>query len=56
MIAFLTLCYVAVLSLLVYLKVISLNLWWKLSPLPFSFSADGGADIPDAMGCTFWNG
>ncbi len=37
MIAFLTLCYVAVLSLLVYLKVISLNLWWKLSPLLFSF-------------------
>src|SRR6056297_727244 len=36
MIAFLTLCYVAVLALLVYLKVISLNLWWKLSPLLFS--------------------
>ena len=35
MIAFLTLCYVAVLALLVYLKVISLNLWWKLSPLLF---------------------
>lgn len=36
MIAFLTLCYVAVVALLVYLKVISLNLWWKLSPLLFS--------------------
>lgn len=38
MIAFLTLCYVAVLALLVYLKVISLNLWWKLSPLLFSLA------------------
>ena len=33
MIVFLTLCYVAVLALLVKLRVIRLNLWWKLSPL-----------------------
>jgi len=33
MIAFLTLCYVAVLAILVKLGVIRLNLWWKLSPL-----------------------
>ena len=32
MIVFLTLCYVAVLFLLVKLKVIKLNLWWKISP------------------------
>jgi multidrug resistance efflux pump len=33
MIAFLTLCYIAVLAVLVRFKVIRLNLWWKLSPL-----------------------
>ncbi len=33
MIVFLTLCYIAVLALLVKLNVIKLNLWWKLSPL-----------------------
>lgn len=33
MIVFLTLCYVAVLALLVRLRIIPLNLWWKLSPL-----------------------
>jgi len=33
MIVFLTLCYIAVLALLIKLKVITLNLWWKLSPL-----------------------
>jgi multidrug resistance efflux pump len=33
MIVFLTLCYVAVLALLVKLRVIRLNLWWKISPL-----------------------
>ena len=33
MIVFLTLCYVAVLALLIKLKVIRLNLWWKVSPL-----------------------
>lgn len=33
MIIFLTLCYVAVLALLIKLGVIRLNLWWKLSPL-----------------------
>ncbi len=33
MIVFLTLCYVAVLAILIKLKVIKLNLWWKLSPL-----------------------
>lgn len=32
MIVFLTLCYVAVLFLLVKIKVIKLNLWWKISP------------------------
>ena len=32
MIVFLTLCYVAVLGLLIKLKVIKLNLWWKISP------------------------
>ena len=32
MIVFLTLCYVGVLFLLVKLKVIKLNLWWKISP------------------------
>ena len=32
MIVFLTLCYVAVLVLLIKLKVIRLTLWWKLSP------------------------
>ena len=35
MIAFLVLCYVAILATLVWLKVIKLNLWWKLSPLLF---------------------
>ena len=33
MIVFLTLCYLAILALLIKLKVIQLNLWWKLSPL-----------------------
>ena len=33
MIVFLTLCYVGVLALLIKLKVIRLNLWWKISPL-----------------------
>jgi multidrug resistance efflux pump len=33
MIVFLTLCYIAVLALLVRLRVIPLNLWWKLSPV-----------------------
>ncbi|MCK5433478.1 MAG: HlyD family secretion protein [Gammaproteobacteria bacterium] len=33
MIVFLTLCYVAVLFLLLKIKVIKLTLWWKLSPL-----------------------
>ena len=33
MIVFLTICYCAVLALLVKLGVIKLNLWWKLSPL-----------------------
>ncbi len=33
MIAFLTLCYVAVLFILVKVKIIKLNLWWKISPL-----------------------
>ncbi|UCE89112.1 MAG: efflux RND transporter periplasmic adaptor subunit [Pseudomonadota bacterium] len=33
MIAFLTLCYIAILFILVKSKVIKLNLWWKLSPL-----------------------
>ncbi len=33
MIVFLTLCYVGVLALLVRLRVIQLNLWWKLSPV-----------------------
>jgi multidrug resistance efflux pump len=32
MIIFLTLCYVGVLALLVKLKVITLTLWWKISP------------------------
>jgi len=32
LIVFLTLCYVAVLVLLIKLKVIRLTLWWKLSP------------------------
>jgi len=32
MIAFLTLCYVAVLAVLVKLKIIRLTLWWKISP------------------------
>jgi multidrug resistance efflux pump len=35
MIAFMTLCYVALLAALVYFKVIRLNLWWKLSPAVF---------------------
>ncbi|NOR80538.1 MAG: efflux RND transporter periplasmic adaptor subunit [Methyloprofundus sp.] len=33
MIAFLLLCYLAILSVLVKFKVIQLTLWWKLSPL-----------------------
>jgi multidrug efflux pump subunit AcrA (membrane-fusion protein) len=33
MIVFLTLCYVGVLALLLKLKIIRLNLWWKISPL-----------------------
>lgn len=33
MIAFLTLCYIALLALLVKLRVIRLSLWWKISPL-----------------------
>ena len=33
MIVFLTLCYVAVLALLVKSGLIRMNLWWKLSPL-----------------------
>lgn len=33
MIAFLTLLYVAILAILVKTKVITLNLWWKISPL-----------------------
>lgn len=33
MIVFLTLCYVAVLAVLVKFRVIRLNLWWKVSPL-----------------------
>jgi multidrug resistance efflux pump len=33
MIVFLTLCYIGVLFLLVKVKVITLNLWWKLSPI-----------------------
>lgn len=33
MIVFLTLCYVALLAVLVKLGVVKLNLWWKLSPL-----------------------
>ena len=33
MIAFLALCYIAVLYILVRLKVIQLTLWWKISPL-----------------------
>jgi multidrug resistance efflux pump len=33
MIVFLTLCYVAVLAILVKLRIIRLNLWWKISPL-----------------------
>ena len=33
MIVFLTLCYVAVLALLLKLKVIRLTLWWKISPV-----------------------
>jgi multidrug resistance efflux pump len=33
MIVFLTLAYVAVLAVLVKLRIIKLNLWWKLSPL-----------------------
>lgn len=36
MIAFLVLCYVAILATLVWLKVIKLNLWWKLSPIFFN--------------------
>ncbi len=32
MIAFLTLCYVGILAMLVKLKVIRLTLWWKISP------------------------
>ena len=32
MLVFLTLCYVAVLALLVKLKIIRLTLWWKISP------------------------
>jgi multidrug resistance efflux pump len=32
-IVFLTLCYVAVLAVLVKLKIVRLTLWWKLSPL-----------------------
>ena len=33
MIAFLTLCYVGVLALLVKSGIVRLNLWWKLSPV-----------------------
>ena len=33
MIVFLTLCYVAVLAILVKFRIIPLNLWWKISPL-----------------------
>ena len=33
MIVFLTLCYVAILALLLKLKIIKLSLWWKLSPI-----------------------
>jgi len=33
MIVFLTLCYVAVLAILVKLGIVKLTLWWKLSPL-----------------------
>ena len=33
MIAFLTICYIAVLALLVKVKVVRLNLFWKISPL-----------------------
>ncbi|MEA3411600.1 MAG: biotin/lipoyl-binding protein [Pseudomonadota bacterium] len=33
MIVFLTVCYIVLLALLVKLKVIRLNLWWKISPL-----------------------
>ena len=33
MIVFLTLCYVAVLAILVKLRIIRLNLWWTISPL-----------------------
>ncbi|TWU13392.1 Inner membrane protein YiaV precursor [Symmachiella macrocystis] len=33
MIVFLTLCYVAILALLIRLRIIPLNLWWKLSPI-----------------------
>ena len=33
MIVFLTLCYIAVLAILVKFKFITLNLWWKLSPV-----------------------
>jgi multidrug efflux pump subunit AcrA (membrane-fusion protein) len=55
MIVFLTLCYIAVLAILIKLKVIKLNLWWKLSPLawmllllivlfiPMQWGAPGGA-------------
>ena len=38
MIVFLTLCYVGVLALLIKLRVIRLNLFWKLSPLLWMFA------------------
>lgn len=38
MIVFLTICYIAVLALLIKLGVIRLNLWWKISPLVWMLS------------------
>ena len=35
MIVFLALLYVAILAVFVRLKVVKLNLWWKLSPVVF---------------------
>ncbi len=53
MIAFMTLCYCAILATLVRLKVVKLNLWWKLSPVLFFLVCLVLLVLPMQWGCTF---
>jgi multidrug resistance efflux pump len=50
MIVFLTLCYAAILAILVKLRVVPFNLWWKLSPLAWMLLLFAALFVPMQWG------